>query len=63
MVWARIRQDVQFRDDAELARGITADPEQAEVLIRPVDLVTMPRPQGDCDDQAMLCASMLRALR
>lgn len=57
-----IRSHVRFVDDAELAKEITDDPLSAEVLVRPVDLLTMPRPAGDCDDQSMLCAAMLRAL-
>jgi hypothetical protein len=57
-----IRSHVEFVYDAELAKEISGDPLAAEVLVRPVDLLTMPRPQGDCDDQSMLCAAMLRAL-
>ncbi len=57
-----IRAHVRFIEDAELAQGVSSDPHQAEVLIRPVDLLTMPRPEGDCDDFSMLCAAMLRAL-
>lgn len=57
-----IRAHVKFTEDAELAAGLSGAPEDAEVLIRPVDLLTMSQPQGDCDDFSMLCAAMLRAL-
>lgn len=35
------------------------DPLTTEVLIRPADILEMPAPAGDCDDHAMLAASML----
>lgn len=57
-----IRAHVQYADDVELAKEISADPNSAEVLVRPVDLLAMPEPRGDCDDQSMLCAAMLQAL-
>ncbi len=60
-----IRDHVRFQEDAQFVRhaGIAGiDPESAEVLVRPVDLLTMPEPTGDCDDFSMLCAAMLRAL-
>jgi hypothetical protein len=62
-VWAWIRRHVRLVSDAELARlaGIE-DPEEAEVLVRPVDILNMPQPMGDCDCQAMLGAAMLAAL-
>lgn len=55
-----IRRRVRFVDDSSLA-GFRPSPAEAEVLIRPADLVAMPDPQGDCDDSSMLCAAMLRA--
>jgi hypothetical protein len=61
-VWAWIRQRVRFQLDSETAIPVTDTPEAAELLIRPVDLLTMPQPAGDCDDQSMLCAALLRAL-
>jgi hypothetical protein len=61
-VHAWIRSHVSFVEDAQLAQGLTDAPDDAEVLIRPIDLLTMPNPVGDCDDFAMLAASMLRAL-
>lgn len=59
-----IRRNVQFQPDEEFVRGLAGikDPENVEVLVRPVDLLTMPQPAGDCDCISMLCASMLRAL-
>jgi hypothetical protein len=38
------------------------DPAADQVLIRPVDLLTMPEPAGDCAVFSMLAAAMLRAL-
>jgi hypothetical protein len=62
-VWMWIRRHVRLVSDVELARlAGFPEPEEAEVLIRPVDLLRMPQPQGDCDCQAMLGAAMLRAL-
>jgi len=61
-VWQWVRSRVKFVQDRVPAAAITARPELAELLIRPVDLLTMPEPAGDCDDQSMLCAAMLRAL-
>lgn len=61
-IHAWIRAHVRFVEDAELAQGISSDPSQAEVLVRPVDLLAMEDPQGDCDDFSMLCAAMLRAI-
>ena len=56
--WVKAR--VRFVNDSSLA-GFDKDPDQAEVLVRPVDLLAMPAPAGDCDDFSMLVASMLRA--
>lgn len=62
-VWAWIKRRVRLVSDAELARlGGFPNAEEAEVLIRPADILTMPEPQGDCDDFAMLGAAMLRVL-
>ena len=61
-IHAFIRQAVRFQNDADTARPFAIDPEQAEVLIRPVDLIRMPQPAGDCDDFSMLAAAMLAAL-
>lgn len=54
---------VRFRDDATAARPLSGvlEPEDAEILIRPVDLLQMERPQGDCDDFAMSTAALLIA--
>lgn len=57
-----IRDHVKFQEDwitAHLA-GL-ARPMDAEVLIRPVDLLSMKRPAGDCDDFTMLAIAMLNA--
>lgn len=63
-VFRYVKSRVRFRDDAQAAAplaGIT-DPAEAEVLIRPVDLLTMPTPAGDCDCHAMLTGALLLAL-
>ncbi len=57
-----IRRRVRFVQDSRLAGPVSDDPEGAEVLVRPVDVLTMPEPKGDCDDFAMLCAALLRAV-
>jgi hypothetical protein len=57
-----IHKRVRFVEDSVLAAGAgDPDPDQAEVLVRPVDLLTMPHPEGDCDDFSMLAASMMYA--
>lgn len=61
-VWGWVRRHVKFISDRVPAAAIVRDADLAELLIRPVDLLTMPEPAGDCDDQSMLCAAMLRAL-
>lgn len=62
-VFAMVQQLVTFRPDADTARAasIGGVPEQTEVLIRPVDLLQMRPPEGDCDDFAMLTAALLIA--
>jgi hypothetical protein len=55
-----IRRTVHFVQDATLA-GFDPNPEEAEVLVRPIDLLAMPKPSGDCDDFSMLAAAMLAA--
>lgn len=57
-----IRAKVRFIEDSELSRPFSRDPEADEVLVRPVDLLTMPAPAGDCDDFSMLTAAMLLAI-
>lgn len=62
-VFRWVRSHVRFREDAEAAAGLRGfNPTDTEVLIRPVDLVRMPTPAGDCDDFSMLTAALLRAL-
>jgi hypothetical protein len=62
-VWQWIRERVRLVEDSELAQGVPGvDAAHAEVLIRPADMLRMDGPAGDCDDQAMLAASMLAAL-
>lgn len=61
-VFTWIQSRIRFQLDSVTAAPVAADPEQTEVLIRPVDLLTMPRPAEDCDGYSMLCAAVLRAL-
>jgi hypothetical protein len=59
-----IRSKVRFATDARTAADMTdrpAQPHEIELLIRPVDLLRMERPTGDCDDFSMLTAAMLLA--
>lgn len=62
-IFEYVKARVRFREDAAAAAplaGLLA-PEDAEVLIRPVDLLQMPTPAGDCDDFAMTTAALLIA--
>jgi len=61
-VWHWIKRHVRLVRDSDLARDLAGVPDDAEVLVRPVDLLAMPQPAGDCDDCAMLTAAMLSAL-
>lgn len=57
-----VRSRVRFERDSEIAKHLAGvDAEGAEVLIRPADLLSMPRPTGDCDDFSMLAGSILDA--
>ncbi len=59
-----VRRGVRFKRDSELAQGIEGwSPDIIEVLVRPVDLLTMQPAEGDCDDFSMLVASLLVAAR
>lgn len=53
-----VRNRVRYTHDEELARY---DEDQPEVLVRPVDLLSMRVPSGDCDDFSMLTAALLLA--
>ncbi len=57
-----IRGRVRFVEDSELSRPFSSTPDADEVLVRPADLLAMPRPAGDCDDFSMLTAAMLLTL-
>jgi hypothetical protein len=60
-VWGRIRDTVQFREDAEQLNTFGWDPSD-ELLITPERLLTAPNPIGDCDDFSLLVASIFIAL-
>lgn len=63
LIWRWIKARVQYDLDSRPAAPLEGvDAESAEVLIRPVDLLAMPAPAGDCDDFSMLCAAMLLAV-
>lgn len=57
-----VRSHVRFIPDRVPAAG-AGQPADTEVLIRPVDLLRMPEPAGDCDCISMLVAAMLLAAR
>ncbi len=62
-IFAWVKRHVRFREDSAAVAPLAGlDAAFAEVLIRPVDLLTMPQPQGDCDDFAMLTAALLLAV-
>jgi hypothetical protein len=58
-----VRRGLRFVRDSALASplGRVLDPQHAEILIRPVDIIRMPEGSGDCDDFSMLLASILLA--
>jgi len=57
-IHAWLRANIRFRDDSAAAVEARLHPD-SEVLIRPVDLLAMESPGGDCDDFSMLAAAML----
>lgn len=62
LIFAWIKSRLTFQEDnITAALAGLPDPEGAEVLIRPVDILAMPRPAGDCDDYTMLAVAMLTA--
>lgn len=63
-IWRWIKAHISYAEDSRAAAalaGLIPDAASAEVLIRPVDLLRMKSPAGDCDDFSMLAASMLIA--
>jgi hypothetical protein len=59
-----VKDRVRFVRDSELASHLSglADPDGAEVLIPPADLLRMVEPRGDCDDFSMAGAALLESL-
>ena len=57
--WVKAR--VHFREDADAAALAGLQDPDTELLIRPVDLLAMSQPAGDCDDFATLTAALLHA--
>lgn len=60
-LWYWIKNHVRFVTDEQTmtAMGIPIDNPTKELLIAPTTLLTMPDPQGDCDDFSMLSKTML----
>ncbi len=61
-VFSWVKSHVKFVTDEALVSGLMDRADEREVLIRPVDLLAMQQPRGDCDDFSMLAASLLLAL-
>ncbi|MCX6596628.1 MAG: hypothetical protein NTV70_09705 [Acidobacteria bacterium] len=61
-VFSWVKSRVRFVTDEALVSGIMDRADEREVLVRPVDLLAMQDPRGDCDDFSMLAASLLLAL-
>lgn len=60
-VFRYIKSKVKFVEDpVQLARMFKV-PDSKELLITPPVILSMKKPQGDCDDFSMLACSMLRA--
>src|SRR4051812_20669305 len=56
-----IKGHVEFVEDEDILREIGQVDMFQELLIAPTVLITMPHPQGDCDDFSMLGAALLLA--
>ncbi len=56
-----VKRHVQFVEDETVLAQVWGYGADKELLIHPSKLLTMPRPQGDCDDFSMLVASMVLA--
>lgn len=61
-IHAWIRSHVAYADDNQYVNGIVPAAQFVQVLIRPVDLLGMPRPAAKCASFSMLTAAMLRAV-
>lgn len=62
-IYRWVQAHVEFVEDEEILGRIWGyRPEEAELIVEPPRLLTMPRPMGDCDDQSTLLASMLLSL-
>jgi transglutaminase-like putative cysteine protease len=55
-----LRRNLRYVEDKQLA-FFRPTPDDAEVLIRPADLVRMEHPQGDCDEYSMCARSLMLA--
>ena len=60
-IWHWIHNRVRFVTDEQtmIAMGIPIQNPTKELLIAPGTLLSMPEPQGDCDDFSMLAKTML----
>jgi hypothetical protein len=64
-IFAAVKQSVRLREDYEICWAARlqgdVDCQSVEFLIDPERLLSMPEPQGDCDDFTMLTCAMLLA--
>lgn len=60
-IWYWIKSKVKFVTDEQtmIRMGIPIDNPTKDLLISPEALLSMPEPQGDCDDFSMLAKAML----
>lgn len=59
-----VRNHITFREDEDiLIKELGYQDPYQELLISPIALLSMPHPEGDCDDFSMLLASLLIAAR
>jgi hypothetical protein len=63
-VWYWVKNNIRFVTDENTMQqmGIPIDNPTKDLLISPQSLLSMPSPQGDCDDFSMLCKAMLSCL-
>lgn len=61
-VWAWCKRNIRFVTDEELLRRLLNAGDELELLISPSVLLRARRPEGDCDDFAMLACALLQCL-
>jgi hypothetical protein len=60
-IYGYVKRVVRFEDDDKVVCSYIDPGANAELLITPERLLTMPEPKGDCDDFSMLLASLVIA--